>query len=319
MTICIAAIADRHEAIVSCVDTRISTELTTYDPIVGRKICGMRGWTMLTSGTTCYSESLVDAFQALLSKANDNDPPAVKNMLEDALRSELANYGAAKYLAPYGLNMQTFLASRAAGATVGFSDEIWGELSRLILDYSDNYDAELIVSGWGETQEKFVGTGAQAGAHIFRVSRDGATSHSDDGFYACGSGAVTAHSILAHFNHEPHAPLAHSIYHVAVAKFMAERTGTVGPNTVMRISTRTGQGNWRGYFIQPSEVDDIRAIWSENYALKISPRIEDAMVEIIAKHQKSQVVTEDHTFRKINEAYEQEATRLASQKSEPKQ
>src|ERR1700746_4068366 len=103
MTVAIAAIADRHEAIVSCVDTRVSTDVTSFDPIVGRKICGMRGWTILSSGTTSDAESLVDAFEALLRKAQDNDPPTVKSLLEKALLEELQKYNAAKYLVPYGI------------------------------------------------------------------------------------------------------------------------------------------------------------------------------------------------------------------------
>jgi hypothetical protein len=151
VTVCISAIADRDEAIVSCVDTRISTSQTSIDLIVGRKMSGLRGWTILSSGTTCYSEALVDTIQMLLRTADNNDPPTVQRLLEAALVTELMKYGADRYLAPYGVDMPTFLSS----GTDKFSDERRNELSRLIAEHSDTYDVELIVSGWGQTQESF--------------------------------------------------------------------------------------------------------------------------------------------------------------------
>jgi len=166
VTVCIAAIADRDEAIVSCVDTRLSTSQTSIDLIVGRKMCGMRGWTMLSSGTTCYSEALVDTFQGLLQSAEDNDPPTIQRLLESALLTELMKYGAARYLAPYGIDMPTFLSS----GTEKFSDERRNELNRLIADHSESYDVELIVCGWGQTQESF-GRDCASGACIYSVSR----------------------------------------------------------------------------------------------------------------------------------------------------
>src|SRR5712692_5475930 len=175
VTVCIAAIAEDHEAIVSCVDTRVSTATTSFDPIVGRKMSALRGWTILNSGTMCYAESLVDAYQALLKQASDNDPPTVQRCLESALRAELPKYSAAEYLTPYGLDMAAFLTSRPTG----FSDERWNEISRLILEYSNTYDVELIVSGWGDTQEQFTGADRPSGC-IFSVSRNGVTSHSDE-------------------------------------------------------------------------------------------------------------------------------------------
>lgn len=317
MTICISAIADTHEAVVSCVDTRVSTNVTSFDPVVGRKICGMRGWTILSSGMTCYAESLVDTFEGLLGKAEDNDPPTIKGLLEKAQLEELQKYNAAKYLAPYGIDMPTFLKSR--GAT-GFSDERWNELSRSILDYSDTYDVELLVTGWGGTQEKFSGSGAQAGACIFHVSREGISPHSDDGFYVCGSGGPAAHSILSYFNHEPHDTLARAIHNVAAAKFMSERTEKVGPNTVMRVTTRLGAGDWRGYFIQPDEIDEIRRLWDESGAPRMSDKAEDAIVSIVAKHQKSQTVSWGHMDRTLDKLSGTEPTPPStSETSKPEQ
>ena len=300
VTVCIAAIADRDEAIVSCVDTRLSTTQTSIDLIVGRKMCGMRGWTMLSSGTTCYAEALVDTFQALLQRADDNDPPTIERLLEIAIVTELMKFGAARHLAPYGIDMPTFLSS----GTDKFSDERRNELSRLIAEHSDTYDVELIVSGWGQTQESFGPTRGPS-ACIYSVSRAGVLPHSDDGFHTCGIGRETAHAVLSYFSLERHMTLAEAIYRVAAAKFMSERTDGVGPNTLMHIATRCGEGEWHGYYIQPSEIAQIRAVWDASGAPRMTDEAEDILVKILSRHG-PQHVRHEHMVRNVNRAIEQQ-------------
>jgi hypothetical protein len=305
MTVCISAIAARDEAIVSCVDTRISTGTTSFDPIIGRKMCGFRGWTMLSSGTTCYSEGLVDTFQSFLNDAGDNDPPTVHRLLEAALRTEMPRFIAARYLTPYGIDMPTFLGS--ARGPNGFTDERWNELSRLMLDYSDSYDVELLVSGWGQTQERFGpgGGGNQASAEIYSVNRNGVTPHSNEGFYACGSGADAAHSMLSFFNCQRYMTLAEAIYYVAAAKFMSERTAGVGANTLMRVGTRLGDGEFRGYYIELHELEQIRKMWESQGAPRMPDGAEDLIVTIVARHQKAQEVSLGHMARNVQKAIPQ--------------
>jgi hypothetical protein len=296
VTVCISAIADRHEAIVSCVDTRVSTAITSFDPLVGGKMSGAKGWTILSSGTFSYSELLLDTFHAEMNRASDNDPPTLQRCLEAALLAELPKFGAAKHLAPYGLDMPGFLASRSK-----FTDERWNELSRLISDHSDYYDVEMIVSGWGAEQE----ASPSPGACIFSVDRNGVLPHSNVGFYACGSGKEIAHSILSFFNQQPHMTLAETIYHVAAAKFMSERTGGVGPVTLMRVSVRTGAAKdaWKGYFIQPEELCEIHELWLKHTAPRIPPEAEDRIVAILGKRGKLHV-THHHMLRRVQDSIE---------------
>jgi hypothetical protein len=310
VTVCISAIADRHEAIVSCVDTRVSTAITSFDPLVGGKMSGAKGWTVLSSGTFSYAELLLDAFHAEMNRAVDNDPPSVHGCLQAALLTELPKFGAAKHLAPYGLDMPGFLDSRSK-----FTDERWNELSRLISDHSDYYDVEMIVSGWGAEQE----ASTSPGACIFSVDRSGVVPHSNVGFYACGSGKEIAHSILSFFNQQPHMTLAETIYHVAAAKFMSERTGGVGPITLMRVALRTGgvKDAWNGYFIQPEELREIRELWLTHDAPQIPPGAEDRIVAILAKRGKLHV-TQDHMARRVQDSIER-AKQADHHRSEPKQ
>jgi hypothetical protein len=308
MTVCINAIGDNHEAIVSCVDTRISTATTSFDPAVGRKICGFRGWTTLSSGTVAYAESLIDRFQDHLGRAQDNDPPTIQRCLELALNDELPRFSAARLLAPYGLDMASFLASRHS-----FTEERWNELHRQIFEYSESYDVELLVSGWGQTQEAFTGEGRASG-YIFSVDRYGVTSHSDEGFFTSGSGKEAAHSVLSFFNHEPRLTLAQTVYHVAAAKFMAERTAGVGPSTVMRVARRVGTGHWRGYFIQPNEILEIHEVWRKYGSPRMPVSAEAKVVELLSRHETPQQVTTEHLVYVTRRS----SRRSLSRKSEPK-
>jgi hypothetical protein len=279
VTVCISAIADHDEAIVSCVDTRITTNQTSIDLVVGRKMSGMRGWTILSSGTTCYAESLVDTVQMLVRAADDSDPPTIKRLLEAALATELMKYGAARYLAPYGLDMATFLSS----GNDKFSDERRNELNRLIAEHSDTYDVELIVSGWGQTQESF-GPDQAPNACIYSVSRAGVLPHSDDGFHTCGTGREAAHALLSYLSLERHMTLAEVVYRVAAAKFMSERTDGVGPNTLLRVAIRRGEGESPGYYIQPSEMEQIRGAWDASGAPRMTDEAEEILVQILKQH-----------------------------------
>jgi hypothetical protein len=259
VTVCIAATADHGERVVLTCDTRVSTATTSLDPVVGRKMMGVRGWTALVSGSLCYAESLLDTIMDLMQHASDNDPPTVRDCLQRALLIELPRYSAARYLTPYGIDMPTFLGS---GSTM-FTNERKDELGRLILEYSDTYDVELIMCGWGVTQEQMVyAAGSGPDPCIYSVSRDGVTTHADEGFYTCGLGKESAHSILSFFNCQSHMALAEVVYYAAGAKFMSERTAGVGPNTLIRIAERTGRGDWRGYFLQEPAIRELRRLWT---------------------------------------------------------
>jgi hypothetical protein len=311
VTVCINAIANEGEAIVSCVDTRVTTATTSLDPLLGQKMTGMRGWTILSSGTFSYVESLVDAFYGEITGAENNDPPMVERCLDSALRAEMPKFSAARYLTPYGLDMPRFFSSRSQ-----FTDERWNELSRLMLEYSDSYDVEILVSGWGATQEE---TDRRGGACIFSASKDGVLRYSDVGFHACGSGGSTAHSILSFFNQEPRMTLAETIYHVAAAKFMSERTAGVGEETVMRVGLRTGNTDqrWKGYFIQPDEMDELRSLWQTHTPQVVPPEAEDRIVAMLATRG-SVRVTPNHMVRGVQGAIEQ-TRQSGAQTSEPEQ
>jgi hypothetical protein len=276
MTVCISASADRGERTVHACDTRLSIQTTSTNPLVGRKMSGSHGWTILASGNFGLADRLLDTVYAELNGAADNDPPTVEMCLNRALRAELPRFSAARFLAPYGIDMPMFLASHDV-----FTQERWNELSRQILEYCEEYDVELIVSDWGRTQESFDASRQRADAYIFSVNRNGVHSHTNEQFYACGSGGYSAYSLLSFFDYQAHMNLAEAVYYVSAAKFISERADGVGQNTVIRIHERTGGTDWNGYFLQPEQIRILRDIWESRGAPRMPDGAEEQIGEIL--------------------------------------
>jgi len=104
--------------------------------------------------------------------------------------------------------------------------------------------------------------------------------------------------VLSYFSIERHITLAEAIYRVAAAKFMSERTDGVGPNTLLRVATRRGEGESPGYYIQPSEIAKIRAVWDASGAPRMSDEAEDILVQILKQYGRQHVRLE-HMVRNV--------------------
>jgi hypothetical protein len=264
----------------------------------------------LAAGTMDQTESLLAAVRE--QQPDGNEPQTIYDGLESAVNSELVRLAAARYLSPYGITMQQFLSE---GSTY-FTDEIRSELARKIADHADNYDAELIFAGWGaKAQEHENGK-----ATIFGLSRDGVSRHSDASFYAIGSGATAAYSMLSYLHCRRSMTLLEIIYRVVGAKVAAERVPGVGENTLMWIATKKhGDNESMGFIVQPSEIHEIKELWEKRSAPRVDDQIEGYMVDILKKHFPSGVpMTTVGAFTKLKRDMKK-SRRLASQTSEDQQ
>ncbi|PYX01256.1 MAG: hypothetical protein DMG89_02195 [Acidobacteria bacterium] len=235
LTICIAANAEHGKYLVCAADTMVASNLATTDPLAA-KIHFVADWAIMLSGTLGHVDSLVDALTRRMLSASDNDPKTIKHLLETAHREELGSWSAGHYLAPFGLDMPTFLSKGKRYPT-----QVQSDLSRSIALGAEEYDAEIIVCGWGATATSLAQERkSRPYPYIFSADYQGIKLHKTAGLYACGSGAPAALSTLYFHNCRPGMDVATVIYYVATAKFMAERTLGVGPNTVMFAMKRTG-------------------------------------------------------------------------------
>ena len=56
----------------------------------------------------------------------------------------------------------------------------------------------------------------------------------------------------------------------------------------MRVTKRSGEGDWRGYYIQPDELEQIRAIWNSSGAPKLSGDARLRLLQILKNHEAKQ-------------------------------
>jgi hypothetical protein len=67
----------------------------------------------------------------------------------------------------------------------------------------------------------------------------------------------------------------------------------------MRVTKRSGEGDWRGYFIQPDELEQIRAIWDSSGAPQLSGDARLRLLQILKKHEAKQRTTIDFMIKTI--------------------
>jgi hypothetical protein len=223
----------------------------------------------MLSGTLGHVDLLVDALSREMLSASDNDPKTIKALLEKVHREELGSWSASRHLAPFGVDMPTFLSTGKS-----FPAQVQSDLSRSIALGAEEYDAEIIVCGWGATASRLAREKkSRPYPYIFSADYQGVQLHKTAGLYACGSGAGAAMSTLYFHNCRPGMDVASVIYCVATAKFMAEKTLGVGPNTVMFTMKRTG-----GVVpVMPDYLEEIRQLWIREGA----PRIPDGAVALV--------------------------------------
>jgi 20S proteasome alpha/beta subunit len=98
--------------------------------------------------------------------------------------------------------------------------------------------------------------------HLFEVGEGGHTESRDKpGFWAIGSGATSAISMLAYLKHSAEmTPVRAAIYNVLAAKYISEGASDVGPNTFFFIK-KYGSNVFSSYgsSIEPK----IRKLWEE--------------------------------------------------------
>lgn len=270
LTVCIAANANHGEYLVCAADTMVASGIATTDPMA-TKIHLFNGWAIMLSGTLGQVDALVDSLEREITNEADNEPKTIRNLLEKVHKEEIGSWSAGRWLSPFGLDMPTFLSSGKS-----LPESVQSDLSRNIAQGADGYDAEIMVCGWGSNAEKLARQGtSKLYPCIFSVDYRGIQLHKTAGLYACGSGSAAAMSTLYFHDCGPGNSLSAVIYSVAAAKFMAEKTLGVGPNTAMIVLKRTG-----GFIGIPSDqVRLIRQEWEEHGA----PRKPHSAIHLINK------------------------------------
>jgi hypothetical protein len=230
VTVCIAAIArDGYanepergdEVIVSVSDKKLTLFYTSGDGVVSKRFHFHSEWTALMAGsdiTPCVE--IMQAATGLLSGKHNtlrNIASAVKTAYQNRLQELIED----RILSRYGMKLQEFKASGKNQLTVEIFNSICSQIDNTSLE------CEFLVFGFDDNKIP----------HIFVVTNPGIVNVYDKpGFWAIGSGASAALSMLFYRGQNEDTEMEKALYHACEAKFMAETASDVGIETQFFIS-----------------------------------------------------------------------------------
>jgi len=255
VTVCIAAIGRNgyshapdygDEVIVLISDQKLTLFYTSSDGVVTKRFHFHKEWVAMMAGndiTPCVE--IMDASSKLLVKRN-NTLRNVTNAVKTAFQNRLQQLVEDKILSRYGMKLADF---RRNGKKQ-FTPEVFNSLCSQI----DNtaLDCEFLVSGFDAGREP----------HIFTVTNPGIVNVYDrPGFWAIGSGANTALSMLFYRGQNIETEMEQTLYHAFEAKFMAESASDVGRETQFFIAKHgCNTVTWSS----PNLINEIRNEWEQH-------------------------------------------------------
>jgi hypothetical protein len=320
MTVCIASICEEGQQVVAATDGALTLGGVTSNVLVAGKMIRFGDWIVLWAG----EPGNVDLVLENIRRATKFDASAltrenIRITVNAAFRKFAAEWATDNVLPAYDMDMGEF---KKTGRQV-FGDPLAAEIAKRMNEAVKTYLLdEMIVVGWGKTK---------LAALLHQRSAQGSTSHALAGSAAIGSGCEVALSTLLLLGQSRHSSLEETIYNVAAAKFMAEKSEDeyVGRSTAMCIVEKRpkdkGQESFPGIIMQQNQIDELHSLW-EKYG---RPRIPSAamapIVEIVRKsgmpnHQPS-IKTMMRIFQAENALAKQikKSKPSASRKSKPGQ
>jgi len=279
VTVCIAAIANSGRAIVLASDRMISTEQFSADSAI-YKIRGIHhDWAALCSASsTDHIYPILRETRTVLSK--DKAPKS----RQDVARALICAYQARhltvqndKVLSPYGMDRKAFFRKGPRGLGDSFFQRVALKLEQV------NLGCRFLVAGYDRT----------FAPHVFLVQHPGEeVDRTYPGFWATGSGATSALSVLFFYSPTITDSLERVLYCVCAAKFMAETAPGVGKDTsVVILETFIDEAKFKAenpdacISLRVRElplpaVNDLRKLWKRGM-LRIPGNITDKVAAVL--------------------------------------
>jgi 20S proteasome alpha/beta subunit len=255
VTVCVAAICERGDVVVSATDAATSVGEISSDNNLPKMIL-LGDWLFMYAGEPSNADLLLEEIRPLggkITRAN------IRSVVHKAFQRRASRWASDEILMPFDMDIDEF---KRKGKSI-FGESHAAEIARQISEAAKNFYDQLLVVGWGDSRM----------ALIQEENRGGSVSHSLLGYAAIGSGGSTAASQLLMLKHARHSSLTETLYSVAAAKFSAEAADGVGQNTVIRVAWKRKDSDSRdqppGRFIQLQEIDVLRAMWLESGKPKV--------------------------------------------------
>jgi hypothetical protein len=255
MTVCIAAACETSKTLVMASDRLLSWGHTSSDTVLKFVRLHSPYWIVMMAGDdlTKAEEVVADARKALSTHKKSLTVAQVRSALRGAWRNAQNEIGAAAILNPFRLDVPTFVrdGKKRFGEAKFF--DLAGQLQ-----HASKVECVLLACGFDNTKRP-----------VLLVCDDeaGCRDFSRASYVAIGSGQSQALASLAFHDYDSMCSLEQAIYHVCVAKFMAEKSIGVGKDTMVLCMNQAGQTKW----IFKSAITYIRALWEQDGRPRIPP------------------------------------------------
>ena len=266
MTVCIAAIANGGENIVSVSDSKVAFGITSADKAAVKNIPLAYRHTIMIAGNDIAKAGQVIARAKAMLGQQQSQPTSdeIANAVFDECVAERDKVIEASVLRKRGYNWQEFRRKGKDLCPEATYYDLQTEMAGVDLSL------DCLIAGFGKDDK----------AHL-RLTNWKTPPEDYDliGFYAIGSGNHAAISSLSHaieyLNLTPHKSVEEVLYHVMAAKFMAESAQDVGEDTFAVILPQP-------LFLTPMGGDEfVRAQWRKQGAPRLPRGITAALSELL--------------------------------------
>lgn len=262
MTICIAALCNAGDGIVTASDHMLSTEDFSADDMALKMESISKNWkAMFAAEDLSYIVPVLDGTQKTLgSYLSEYDLDDVATAMQTSFLKERKKKTEVGILSPLGFTVESFASTGLKKLGAPLFRQLAQEIREVRLD------VEFLVYGFDRNGD----------GHIFSIRDPGEIKYRDrSGLWAIGTGKYRALSSLFFHSCSFLMPAELMVYHVCEAKFMCKGAPGVGDHTFV---TLLRHNHTEKYFF-PQELEAIREAWES----KGKPRIPDGITQQISE------------------------------------
>jgi len=219
-----------------------------------------KGWSALIAGSDVSQAPLVLARASRLLKGKSSSLFAVQTGFKQAYQEQLRERVTDEFLSSFNMTLEDFKRK----ARRQLEPNLFQSLSFGIKNAK--LGCRFLIYGFDE----------KARAHLFEIGENGKLDSRDKpGFWAIGSGAVSALSTLANLKQASEAtPLNATIYNVLAAKYTSESASDVGPETFFFV-LRSGSIGFRQAGPVGAVEQAMRQLWESKGRPRTPPEVAD--------------------------------------------
>lgn len=294
MSVAIASLCENGRRVVAVTDGALTLGGVTSDVLIAGKMLWFGDWLFLWAGEPGNIDLVIENVRHIARRDRTAlNRENIRRTVNTAFREFAAEWATDNVLSAYNMDMAEF---KKKGRKI-FGDPLAGEISKKMNEAVKTFLLdELLVVGWGKT-------GLSALLHQ-RSARE-SSSHALSGSAAIGSGCEVALSTLLLLGQSRNSTLEETIYSVAAAKFMAEKSeeDAVGRATTMFIGRKRLASDQKdkptGILLLSDELKRLRDVWNRYGKPRIPGEAMTPIIHILRENGMPELQPSNQTMMRI--------------------